>query len=486
MSETPVFTGDFGFSCPYELRNSGMTDATFDGLAVGLLEACFTGAVLTRGEPGYDDARAIFNSMIDRRPAVIAQCGNKDDVIAALRFACERGLEVAVRSGGHSVAGAGLSEGGIVIDLRRMSTVEVDPEARTARVAGGATWSDVDRACGQHGLATTGGRVSSTGVAGLTLGGGSGWLERKFGLSCDNLLSVELVTADGSTVTASEEENPELFWALHGGGGNFGIATELTFRLDPLPQVTLGLLLWPSDAGADVLRRYRDLIAAGAPDELGGGAFYLTGPPEEFVPEHLVGARALAIAVVFAGGEPAMRDAIKTLLDLRPDGEMIAELPYADIQCALDDPPGMRHYWSAEHLAELPDAAIDEFCARAEEMIVPSLSQYVLLPWGGAVARQSDRWPLPHRRAAWVVHPFGVWEEPDDDERGIAWVKAACSDMRPFATGDVYLNFTGSEGQDRVIAGFGPENYKRLTIVKAKYDPQNVFRINHNIKPASA
>jgi FAD/FMN-containing dehydrogenase len=463
-----------------------MTDASIGGIEVASLRERLGGPVLTPGEAGYDDARAIFNSMIDRRPAMIAQCASRDDVLAALRFARERGLEVAVRSGGHSVAGAGLCDGGLVIDLRSMSAVEVDPEARTARVAGGATWSDVDRACEPYGLATTGGRVSTTGVAGLTLGGGSGWLERKLGLACDSLLSVELVTADGRTVVASEDENAKLSWALHGGGGNFGVATELTFRLHELPVTTFGLLVWPSEAGTDLVRCYRDLIAGGAPNELGGGIFYITGPPEEFVPEHLVGDLVLAVAVVFAGGEAATRGAIRPLLDLRPDGEMLAELPYAEIQCALDDPPGYRNYWSAEHLAELPDAAIDLFCARAEDMIVPSPSQHVLLPWGGAVARQSDGWPLPHRRAAWVVHPFGLWEDPVDDERGIAWSKALCDDMRPFATGDVYLNFIGNEGQDRIIAGFGPENYERLSAVKAQYDPENIFRLNHNIKPADS
>lgn len=463
-----------------------MTAPSADGSAAEAFREGFAGSVLAPDAPGYEAARAGFNSMIDRRPALIAQCVTENDVIAAIRFARERGLEIAVRSGGHSVAGASVSEGGLVIDLRRMNSVDVDPTARTARVAGGATWSDLDRACEPHGLATTGGRVSTTGVAGLTLGGGSGWLERKFGLACDSLLSVGMVAADGRAVIASEDENPELFWALHGGGGNFGVATELTFRLHPLPAATLGLLLWAADAGPDVTRCYRDLIAGGAPDELGGGAIYLTGPPEEFVPEHLVGKLALAVVVVFAGGESAAREAIRPLLELKPDGEMIAELPYAEIQCALDDPPGYRNYWSAEHLEELPNAAIDLFCARAHDMIVPSPSQHALLPWGAAVAHHTDRWPLPHRRAAWVVHPFGTWENPDDDERGIAWAKAVCADMKPFATGDVYLNFIGNEGESRVLAGFGPENYKRLAAVKATYDPENIFRLNHNIKPAAS
>jgi FAD/FMN-containing dehydrogenase len=457
-----------------------MTDAPSIGL-----EADFTGELLRQDDPGYEDARAIFNAMVDRRPALIAQCDTREDVISALAFARSRGLEVAVRGGGHSVAGSGVCEGGLVIDLRRMNTVSVDPSARTAAAGGGATWGDFDRACAEHGLVTTGGRVSTTGVAGLTLGGGSGWLERKLGLACDSLTSVELITADGGVVTASEDENSELFWALHGGGGNFGIATELTFRLHPLPHATLALLLWPPDAAADVIRGYRNLMAD-APDELGGGAFFLTGPPEEFVPQHLVGQRALGVAIVFCGDEPSTRDAITPLLELSPDGEMIAELPYPDIQSAMDDPPGMRNYWSAEHLTDLPDAAIAAFCARAQQMIVPSLSQYVLLPWGGEVTRQADRWPLPHRHAAWVVHPFGVWEDPADDARGIDWVKAARGDMQPFATGDVYLNFTGTEGRDRIIAGFGADNYRRLANVKAEYDPTNIFHINHNIAPASA
>ncbi|MHB8695548.1 MAG: FAD-binding oxidoreductase, partial [Solirubrobacteraceae bacterium] len=309
-------------------------------------------------------------------------------------------------------------------------------------------------------------------------------LVRKFGLACDNLISVELVTADGSTMIASEHENTELFWGLHGGGGNFGIATEMTFALQPLPAATFGLLLWPSAAGPEVVSGYRDLLGGGAPDELGGGLLYVTGPDEDFVPEHLVGKRTLAVVVVFAGGEAAARGAIKPLLDLKPDGEMIEELPYAEIQCALDDPPGYRNYWSVEHLAELPDRAVDLFCARAEDMIVPSLSQHALLPGGGAVADESAGWPVPHRRAPWVVHPFGAWEYPADDERGIAWARALCADMKPFATGDVYLNFIGDEGQDRVIAGFGAENYERLAAIKAKYDPENVFKLNHNIKPA--
>ena len=443
--------------------------------------AGFKGGVFKPVDPGYDDARSIFNSMIDKRPAYIAQCADAEDVISALSFAREQGLPVSVRSGGHSVAGNGVVDGGLVVDMRNLNAVSVDPAARTATVAGGATWSHLDRAAEPHGLATTGGRVSTTGVAGLTLGGGSGWFERKFGLACDNLLSVELVTADGRRVTASEDENPELFWALHGGGGNFGVATSLTFRLHPLPIATLGLLLFSPERGADVMRRYRD-FAEQAPDEVGGGVLFLTGPPEEFVPAHLQGRLTMAIGVMYAGAESEASEVAAPLLELSPDGQMIAEMPYAELQCALDDPPGYRNYWSAEHLETLPDEAVDLFCARAKDMVVPSPSQHIAFPWGGAVARNAADWPLASRQARWTVHPFGLWEDPADDERGKAWARATCADMKPYATGGVYLNFVGDEGEDRVRAGFGG-GYDRLAAVKAEWDPDNVFRQNHNVAP---
>ncbi len=247
------------------------------------LRSSLSGDVHADGDSGYEDARAIFNSMIEKRPGAIAQCESAEDVRAALAFAREQGLEVAVRGGGHSVAGACLSDGGLTIDLRRMNAASVDPERRTVTVQGGATWGDFDAACQPHGLASTGGRVSTTGVAGLALGGGSGWVERKFGLACDGLDSVELIAADGRTVRASAGENPELFWALHGGGGNFGIATELTFNLQPLPAFSMALLVWPPDAGPELTRAYRELMET-APDEVGGGLIYLTGPAGRFRP----------------------------------------------------------------------------------------------------------------------------------------------------------------------------------------------------------
>jgi FAD/FMN-containing dehydrogenase len=457
-----------------------------DGAAQGLREG-FEGAVLESGDAGYEDARAIFNSMIERRPAVIAQCAGPADVAAAIAFARDSGLEIAVRGGGHSVAGASLTEGGLVIDLRNTNSVKVDPDARTAKVAGGATWSDVDRAAQPHGLATTGGRVSTTGVAGLALGGGSGWLERKFGLASDSMLSAELATADGHTVTASEDENPELFWALHGAGGNFGIATELTFRLHEMPEFAIALLLWRAEAGPEVLRRYRDLFEDGAPDELGGGVLYMTGPPEEFVPEHLKDKLTAGLLATYAGDETEMRNVIDPLLELEPEGELITPIPYADLQCMLDDPPGYRNYWSVEYVHEFPDEAVDRFCARSADMIVPSPSQHILFPWGGAIARNANDWPIADRNAPWSVHPLGLWEDPADDDRGRQWSRDLCADMKPWATGGVYLNFVGDEGEDRVVAGYGGRsNYDRLAAVKAEYDPDNVFHLNHNVRPATS
>lgn len=443
----------------------------------------FRGAVIVPGDPGYDEARALYNGMIDRRPAVIAQCEGVDDVVRALRAGRDAGLEIAVRGGGHGVAGRAMSEGGLVIDLRRMNGVTVDPEARTATIAGGATMSHLDRATEPHGLAAAGGRVSTTGVGGYILGGGDGWLARKLGLASDNLVSVEVVTADGQVVRASETEHPELFWALHGGGGNFGVATSFTVRLHELSTVTAALLLWPAEAAEGVLRAYRDYMAA-APDEVGGGAFFLTGPPEAFVPEHLVGRLCLAVLVVYAGPEEPGKRVLAPMLGLGHAGEMVAAMPYADMQCMLDDPPGLRNYWSVEYLGGFPDAAVARFCGAADGMIVPSSSLHVIFPQGGAVARGPADHPLPWRRAPWCVHPFAMWEDPADDARGRDWARGVREAMRPWASGDVYLNFIGEEGEDRVVAGLGRENYARLARVKAEYDPENVFRLNHNIRPA--
>jgi FAD/FMN-containing dehydrogenase len=436
------------------------------------------------GDGPYEDTRTIFNSMIDKRPAVIAQCTTPGDVADALDLAAREHYDVAVRAGGHSVAGMCLNDGGLVIDVRPMKHIQVDPEARQVRVGAGVTWGEFDRATQEHGLATTGGRVSTTGVAGLTLGGGSGWAERAWGLSCDNLVSVDLVTADGRQVTASEDENPDLFWALHGGGGNFGVATSFVFALHDLgPLVTAGLMLWPGDIAADVARQFRDL-AADAPDELGTALVFLTGPPEEFVPAHLQGTTVLGIAALWVGDVAEGAEGMRPLKDLTPEVDLVGPMQYADFQCMIDDPPGMRNYWSADYHDSFPDDALDVFVEYGFSKQSP-LSQQLLLPWGGAVARVAeDATPMTKRATPWITHPFAVWEHAEDDAANIEWARAFRRDIAEHATGGVYLNFIGNEGQDRVRAAFGEEKYRRLAAIKGEWDPRNVFRGNQNIEPA--
>ncbi|MDF3146957.1 MULTISPECIES: FAD-binding oxidoreductase [unclassified Streptomyces] len=453
------------------------------GAALAALREDLSGDVFAPGDFGYDDVRVVFNAMIDRRPAVIAQCVDEDDVVRAVRFGRELDLNIAVRGGGHSVAGMALNDNGLVVDLRHMRAVTVHPAAEAARIAGGATISDLDRATQPYGLATTGGRASTTGVGGFVLGGGSGWLERSCGLAADNLLGVELVTAEGTKIHANADENPELFWGLHGGGGNFGIATALTLKLHELPDFSIALLMYLPEFGPEVIRTYRELIAV-APVEAGGGVLYLTGPPAEFVPPHLVGTLLCGALLAYAGPEEDIRKLAEPLLALPHAAEIVTGIPYADFQCMLDDPPGLRNYWSAEYLASLPDDLVDVFCARADSMPVPSNSQHVLFPLGGAIATGPAEYPVPYRDAAWSVHPFGLWADPADDEQGIQWVRDLRADVRPWSTGAVYLNFIGDEGAERVVAGLGAENTRRLAELKRRYDPDNVFRFNHNIRPA--
>ena len=348
------------------------------------------GPVLVPGHERYEAARTVFNAMIDARPAVIAQCTDVEDVRAAINYGRETGIATAVRSGGHSVAGMSTVDDGLVIDLRNMKDITVDREARTATCGPGVTWAEFDRATQQHGLATTGGRVSTTGVAGLTLGGGSGWLERKHGLSCDNLMSVELVTASGESVRASAVEHPDLFWALHGGGGNFGVATAFEFALHPLgPTVLAGLMLWPGSRGREVLELTRDLMAD-APDELAVFVLYLTGPPEPFVPANLQGELCCGLALMWAG--TAMEDGepyAERFRALRPEVDLVEPMPYVQFQSMFDDPPGLRNYWTADYLSELSDEALGVFHEHCTRMPVPSSCQPLIIPWGGAVARVS-------------------------------------------------------------------------------------------------
>ncbi|WP_418956263.1 FAD-binding oxidoreductase [Streptomyces tritici] len=450
----------------------------------GLVED-LAGEVYVPGDPGYDEARVIHNGMIDRRPAVIAQCASQADVSNAILFGREAELPIAVRGGGHSVAGTCVVDGALVVDLRRMHTVVVDPEDLTVRVEGGTMMGQMDHACAPFRLATTGGRVSTTGVGGFTLGGGSGWLERKFGLASDNLLAADLITAEGKHVHTDAEENPELFWALHGGGGNFGVATSLTLRLHELPRMSMAMLFFLPDDAPEIVRTFRDL-AEGAPDGYGGGVIYMPAPAEPFVPEELVGRLVCGTLFTYAGPVGELREFAEPLFALRPVVEIVQDVPYAELQSMLDDPPGLRNYWSAEYLTGFPDEAVDQYCARGAAIPAGTATQHVLFMLGGAVAGGAARWPQPWRTAPWAVHPFATWEDPALDEPAVQWVRDVRADARPWAVDSVYLNFVGVEGEQRVVNSFGEENYRRLAAVKAQYDPDNVFRHNHNIVPTTS
>ncbi len=440
------------------------------------------GGLSEPGDAAYAEACTLFNTMIEKRPRFVAHCSAPDDVVAALAFARDNGFEIAVRGGGHSVAGKALCDGGLVLDVRGMDDVAVDPQRRIARIGGGALWSQVDRATQPFGLATTGGRVSTTGVAGLTLGGGSGWLERKHGLTCDNLLAAELVTATGELVRASVEENPDLLWALKGGGGNFGVVTALELALHPIgDEVLAGLVLHPAERGRELLALFRDVMNR-APDGLSLAFAYVTAPDEPGVPEELHGRQAVIVAGMYAG---PVEDGEEALAELRafgpPAADFFEPVPYADFQCSLDDPPGYRNWWTAEHLFDLSDGAIEAIAARSER-IPASPSQLFIVAWGGAVARVSpEATPLAGRDAGFIVHPLFLWEDPADDELMISLARGYRDDLRPYSTGATYLNFIGDEGGDRVEAGFGALNYERLARVKAEWDPENVFNGNQNI-----
>ena len=436
------------------------------------------------GDDDYDERRALFNAMVDRRPRLIAGCDSASDVRDALDRARRDDLDVAVRAGGHSVAGMSTIDDGLVIDVRPMKQIEVDPVARRARVGAGATWGELDSATQEHGLATTGGRVSSTGVAGFTLGGGSGWLERSYGLACDNLLAVDLVTADGQELRVDANHHPDLFWALHGAGANFGVATAFEFELHPVgPVVEAGLMAWRASYADEVARAFRDWVHQ-APDQLGVWLMLLTGPPEDFIPPELQGEQLVVVAGMWTGDVDDGVQMFAPMKALEPELDLVGPTPYAEFQCSLDDVPGNRHYWSADHHAELSDEALRVFVESGTSTPSP-LSQQIVLPWGGAVGRVAEEdTPMTQRGAAWVSHPFAVWQDPRDDAENIEWVRRWRRDIAPYATGGVYLNFIGDEGDARIREAYGATKYQRLREVKGEYDPGNVFRGNQNIAPA--
>jgi FAD/FMN-containing dehydrogenase len=436
-----------------------------------LTEPRIRGQILRPGDEGYDDARRVFNGMVDRRPALIARCATTEDVVAAVEFARDTGAQLSVRGGGHNVAGNAVSDGGVMIDLSALRSVRVEPGSATATAEPGATWFDFDQATQAHGLATTGGLISSTGVAGFTLGGGIGWLIRKHGLACDNLVGAEVVTADGRVIEADED----LMWGLRGGGGNFGVVTSFRFGLHPLGEVVGGLVAHPRDRAREVLRFFRDLCAE-APDELTLIAALMTTPD---------GHPAIGIAACYAG---PVEDGERALEPLRKFGppvmDQIGVLPYAVLQTALDPsaPWGSRNYWKSDFVPELSDRAIDLIVEQASRMRSP-LSQVHIHQLGGAMARPAAGATAFHARdAAFVYNLIGLWMAPHEDEANVAWARRAFDELRPVSAGGAYVNFMGEEAPDRVRAAYGP-NYERLAALKNRYDPDNLFRLNQNIPP---
>jgi FAD/FMN-containing dehydrogenase len=458
--------------------------ATVQQDALAQLADGFGGELLMPEEAGYDGARTVFNAMIDRRPALIARCAGTADVIGAVLYAREQGLPIGIRGGGHSAAGHSAGgDGSVLIDLSLMKGVRVDPEARTARAGAGVQWGEYDRETQVFGLATPGGRVTTTGIGGFTLGGGYGWISTKYGLTCDNLLSADVVTADGLLISASQTENEDLFWALRGGSGNFGVVTSFEYSVHPVgPLVYAGLAIFELTQGEDAMSAYRDLVE-NAPDELATAAVLMTAPPEEFVPERLHGAPVLAVAVSYCGEPATGEPLIQGLRNVGPAVDLIGPMPYRAFQAMLDptSPPGLRNYWRGEHLTGLTDGAIETFLTFSTK----GLNHYsfiILFQHGGAVSRiPEDATAYGSRDSAFMLHPIGAWEDPADDEKHIGWVRGVSEAMRPFHTGGVYLNLNTDE--DRVRAGFGDAKYARLVEIKRKYDPDNVFRFNQNISP---
>jgi FAD/FMN-containing dehydrogenase len=429
--------------------------------------------------------------LIDRRPALVARCTGVADVVAAVDAAREHGLLVAVRGGGHSVAGFGVCDGGIVIDLSPMQGVRVDPVTRRARAQGGVTWGLLDREAQVFALATPGGVVSTTGIAGLTLGGGYGYLHRSLGMACDNLLAVDVVTAGGEVVTASETENPDLFFGLRGGGGNFGIATSFEYRLHPVgPLVLGGAVLHRFQDAAALLRLFRELLFS-APDELMVVAELATAPPAPFLPTDAHGKLVAVVAVCYAGDLEAGEQLLRRLRAFgRPLADLIGPMPYTALQSMLDErfAPGRLYYWKSTYLDDLADDAIETVLAHAEAMPSPLCSITMYSALAGEVTRSvgPDETAFGHRGHAIDFNPFAIWTDPGATDEHAAWIRDVWEAIEPFAPGAVYVNNLGDEGADRTRSAYRPETWERLVALKDRYDPTNLFRLNQNIPPSSA
>ncbi len=454
--------------------------ATVDRFAEAL-----RGQLIRPEDPDYDTSRAVWNGMIDRRPVLIARCSDVADVVAAVNFAREQDMTVSVKGGGHGVAGKAVCDDGLMIDLSAMKSVKVEPTAKTAMVEAGATLADLDRETQKFGLATTGGVVSQTGVAGLTLGGGMGFLARTLGLTVDNLLSATIVSAKGEPLQVSKTTHPDLFWGLTGGGGNFGVVTSFEFQLYEVgPEVPAAQIFYPMEKAKDVLYAYRDLMAD-APDELSCYAVAVHVPPAEPFPEKHQGKPALALVACYSG---PIEEGQKLLAPLQKLGEAIFEnvgpMPYVALQQGFDDgvPNGARYYWKSHYVDEISDQFIETYLTHTHTLPGP-LTISAIEPMGGAISRVSpEETAFPHRNAKFALGIYAGWMDPGDDDTSIAWTRDFHHAIAPYSTGGVYMNYLDQDDTEKIHAAFG-NNYQRLRKLKTKYDPTNFFRLNQNIEP---
>ncbi len=451
-----------------------MTDKILNLLeAIEELRKKLDGDLLQPGDEGYDEARLIWNGMINKRPALIARCKSTADVINAVNFARTHKLVISIKAGGHNVTGNAVCDDGLMIDLSLMRKVVVEPESRIAISEAGATWGDFDRATQEHGLATTGGLISSTGVAGLTIGGGVGWLVRKHGLSCDNLLEAEIVTADGLRLVANTSQHAELFWGIRGGAGNFGVVTSMKFQLHPVDTILGGMIIHPQDKSREVLQFYREFMKT-APEELTLYASMLTTPD---------GVPAIALIGCYCGDLEKGESALKELRSFgQPLVDLMQPMPYTLLQTMLDPafPHGNRFYWKSCFLKSLSDEAIDTIISNVKEVPSP-ISAAILELYGGAASREPNGGAAyPHRQNEFDLVIISHWVNKEDDEKNISWARKLYDDMQEFSSHRVYVNLLGIEGEERIKEAFG-KNYQRLSDLKAIYDPENLFRMNQNI-----
>ncbi len=473
---------------PTQVDTSLNVKTGLGNVAIESFKSKLRGSLCLPGEPGYEQARSIWNGMIDRRPGLVARCTGVADVIAAVNFVRESNLLVSVRGGGHNVAGNAVCEGGLMIDLSLMRGIHVDPARRVARVQPGISWGDLDHETQLFGLAVPGGIVSSTGVAGLTLGGGFGWLSRKYGLTVDSLLSADIVTSDGRLLRASPTENADLFWGIRGGGGNFGIVTSFEFQLHAVgPQVMAGLIFYPYNNAEKVLKFYREFTAH-APDELGTMAVLRMAPPAPFLPKQIHGQPVVGIAVCYTGRIEHAEQVVRPLKEFgSPLADLIAPKPFIAHQTMLDaaSPSGRRYYWKSEYMDQLNDEACKTLVKYAGSLSSP-MTAVLIFQLGGAIRRGNvQNTAAGNRDAAYVLNIQSAWEDAAQSERHVEWTRTFWHEMQPFSSGGVYVNFLSEgEGDARIRAAY-PGSYERLVEIKRKYDPMNLFRMNQNIKPTA-